>query len=361
VQHPLLAGSQNAAAFPQESSVERQWLLASKFGTAEAWQSIERYFPKNTYYILHAKEQLALLYLQEGDYDRALALFKQLAQAVQYESIRAFGLAGWGSALCLQGKYRDSAEILQQLWPNRDQLQNRRMQQLLQRAIQKNRSQLGTLPNSDQWDQWLNNLFKEEPEEPENRILYSIAETRKIQHKPLIVKGFCFFLRFAARTRGLPLCRILCHYCAAFCAAFFLALARPIKIGIGHLEVMFIGNHGAIANPSCYHMQRIILGEFRFAGRPEILEKPLPRFLARPENDFLKGGPQVRRPYPMPCNDVLRTCGGIIKDGFKSPVDFRKEGYCPNTADGVVGRLGSTYRQPVAFPIHVAPFQRESL
>ncbi|MBN2578778.1 MAG: serine/threonine protein kinase [Pirellulales bacterium] len=170
VKRPLLADAQIASSsFPKESNVHRQWLLASKWGTAEAWQSIERYFPKKTYYVLHAKQQLALLYLQEGDYGRALNLFEQLAQAT-YEPIRAFGLAGWGSVLCLQGKNQESSEVLQEFWQIHGKLQNGRMKQLLEKTIQQNRSKLGSLPNSEDWDQYLRSLFKEESEEPEKTI-----------------------------------------------------------------------------------------------------------------------------------------------------------------------------------------------
>jgi eukaryotic-like serine/threonine-protein kinase len=170
VDRPLLTNTPAVPApFPQSKTktVEGQWLLASNVGTAEAWQSIERYFPQKTSYILHAKQHLALLYLQEDEDDRALGLFDELAKVDEYESIQAFGLAGRVSVLCREKKYDDASKILQQLWPIRQQLQNRRMQQLLETTIQKNRSQLGSLANSEQWDQWLKNLFKEEPEEPE--------------------------------------------------------------------------------------------------------------------------------------------------------------------------------------------------
>jgi eukaryotic-like serine/threonine-protein kinase len=187
VPRSLLTDAQNVSAFPQESTAARQWLLASKLGTPEAWQSIERYFPKETFYVLHAKQQLALLYLRDDDWPRALALFKELARATEFKSVSAFGLAGWGCVLCLQGNYEGSLKVLQDFWPVHDKLQNDRMKRLMEKCIQKDRAKSGSLPNDKAWDDYLKGMFKDESEEPAKEPLTTPqSRARKTVYAPFV-------------------------------------------------------------------------------------------------------------------------------------------------------------------------------
>ena len=49
----------------QQQNVVRQWYMARLYGTPEAWQSVIDYFPTQTYWVNHAKQQLALIHLRE--------------------------------------------------------------------------------------------------------------------------------------------------------------------------------------------------------------------------------------------------------------------------------------------------------
>ena len=57
----LLADAKPAPpAIPKQSTVLRQWYLASQIGTEAAWQSVIDNFPENEYFTLRAEQQLAL-------------------------------------------------------------------------------------------------------------------------------------------------------------------------------------------------------------------------------------------------------------------------------------------------------------
>ena len=84
------------------------------------------YFPEKEYFARRAEQQLARIYLREGDFDRAMAIFEKLAALGDDEpELRAFGLAGKCGVLSLRGQYRESAAVLEQLWPIRDKLTRR--------------------------------------------------------------------------------------------------------------------------------------------------------------------------------------------------------------------------------------------
>ena len=64
--------------------------------------------------------------------------------------------------LTLQGKYQESADVLDELWPLRGELRDAQMQKMLDHAIKENRDKLG--PQSQrQWDQWLQTEFPATP------------------------------------------------------------------------------------------------------------------------------------------------------------------------------------------------------
>jgi hypothetical protein len=76
--------------------------------------------------------------------------------------MRAYGLAGQCSIYTLEGQYREAAGVLVQLWPIRQQVQDRQMLQLLAHAVQKLRSELGT-QTTQEWQQWLNRRVSPSP------------------------------------------------------------------------------------------------------------------------------------------------------------------------------------------------------
>ena len=73
-----------------------------------------------------------MLYLHEGEFDRAMAIFDKLAKlggdAVE---LQAFGLAGQCVILSRRGHYRESAAFFAQLLPIRDKLANEPLQKLV--------------------------------------------------------------------------------------------------------------------------------------------------------------------------------------------------------------------------------------
>ncbi len=146
---------------PKESSVERQCYRAAQLGTEAAWQSVIDYFPEKTYYVLRAKQQLSLIYLRNEQFDRAKAVFDELAALGDDQlELRAFGLAGQCGVLSLRGRYQESDAALSRLWPIRQKLDNQQMKRLLQYAVQRNRSKLGR-QTAGEWNRWLSEQFRE--------------------------------------------------------------------------------------------------------------------------------------------------------------------------------------------------------
>lgn len=160
----LLADTeQTPAPIPRQENAFRQWLFASQIGTEEAWRSIPEFFPDKPYYVNRAKQQLARIYLRESNYDRAMAIFEELAALDATEDeLRAWGLAGKCAVLALQGQHKDSAAVLSQLLPIRQKISDPLMRRMLNGAIRANQSQLGG-HSMQQWDQWLKQMPKEGP------------------------------------------------------------------------------------------------------------------------------------------------------------------------------------------------------
>jgi serine/threonine-protein kinase len=155
VPSPLLANAKQAASdIPQQATVLRQWYVASQIGTEAAWKSVIKYFPKREEFTLRAEQQLAMLYLHEGEFDRAMAIFDKLARlggdAVE---LQAFGLAGQCVVLSRRGRYRESAEAFAQLLPKRDKLSNEPLQKLVDAAEARNDAHLDQ-QNTPDWENW---------------------------------------------------------------------------------------------------------------------------------------------------------------------------------------------------------------
>jgi serine/threonine-protein kinase len=84
----------------QQPSVRQQYWHALAIGTEEALRSVATFYPPdqnalNRYYARRAQQQLAAYYLQQGDHDRSLAIYQELAALEEMEGeFRAIGLAG---------------------------------------------------------------------------------------------------------------------------------------------------------------------------------------------------------------------------------------------------------------------------
>ncbi len=111
---------------PVEDSELRQWFQATRIGTAEAWQSVIDYPDVTEVVKLRAEQQLAWVYLNELEFDRALQVFDELASSSESNAeFKAFGLAGKCGVLSLQEKYAESADVLNQFLPYRTFLARR--------------------------------------------------------------------------------------------------------------------------------------------------------------------------------------------------------------------------------------------
>lgn len=144
-----------ALAVPRQETARAQWFYATTRDTEEAWRAVIEYFPDETHLARRAKQQLARIYLLDGRYAEAMELFDELAALGETEAeFRAFGLAGRGSVLMLEGKHEQSARILDELYPAIDQLRDRQMRQLVSAAVRRNREQLGA-QTSRKWSEWL--------------------------------------------------------------------------------------------------------------------------------------------------------------------------------------------------------------
>jgi serine/threonine-protein kinase len=154
VPSPLLAGAQASASIPKQNTVLRQWYLASQIDTEAAWKSVIENFPKKEEFTLRAEQQLAMLYLHEGEFDRAMAICDKLAKlGADAVELQAFGLAGQCVILSRRGQYRQSAEALAQLLPKRDKLNNESLQKLVDAAEARNDAHLDQ-QNTPDWENW---------------------------------------------------------------------------------------------------------------------------------------------------------------------------------------------------------------
>jgi len=155
----LLAGVEGRLVARQEN-VFRQWIHATQLRTEEGWLAVIEYFPDKPYFAYRAKQQLARIYLRELRLDQAMAIFKEFADLEDTEAeLRAYGLAGQCAVLTMQGKYRESAQVLDELLPIRSQLKDPLMRQMLTYAVKTNREKLGGRFNAQKWQEWLRKQF----------------------------------------------------------------------------------------------------------------------------------------------------------------------------------------------------------
>ena len=83
--------------------------------------------------------------------------------------------------------------------------------------------------------------------------------------------------------------RILRHSCAAFCAT----LRRSFKVGVRHLQVVFQGDAGRVAQPRRNNVDRVVAGQLGFPGRTHIVKQPGPGLETSPNHQPLKLSPQI--------------------------------------------------------------------
>ncbi len=159
-ERPLINASvQDEETIPRQDTAESQWLYAFIRNTEAAWQSVPHYFPDDKSYSRRAKQSLALLYLQEYDYRRAMELFDEFASINDAEvQFKAFGLAGQAIVLNRQKKYGESAEKLVDLWPERNKLEGE-MRYLIETMLRQSQPTRDDAKSLRKWREW----FRESP------------------------------------------------------------------------------------------------------------------------------------------------------------------------------------------------------
>ena len=102
-----------------------------------------------------------MIYLREGDFDRAMTIFEKLAKLGDDEAeLRAFGLAGKCGVLSIRGKYRGVERRARSTLADPRQTDERADAELVDHAVKKNRSELG-LQTAPEWDKWFEEQFRD--------------------------------------------------------------------------------------------------------------------------------------------------------------------------------------------------------
>ena len=151
---PLItAAADDPTAIPEHDTAQSQYLYAILLGNEAGLKSVPHYFGEANVYSRLAKEQLALLYLREYDYARAMEIFDEFATYNDVEvQFRAFGVAGQAVVLYRQDRFSESADKLAQLYPLRKSLDGE-MRVLVESILQ--RSKLpGDRRTLDEWRRW---------------------------------------------------------------------------------------------------------------------------------------------------------------------------------------------------------------
>jgi serine/threonine-protein kinase len=152
----LVAAAEDPTAVPRQSSAADQELYATLLNTEAGWKSVGYYFPESRVNVQRAQQGLALLYLRDYDYQRAMEIFNEFATYNDAEvELRAFGLAGQALVLLRQDQFSEAAEKLTQLWPNRSKLDGE--MRVLVGLVLAERRVPGDLRSFRQWREWLRN------------------------------------------------------------------------------------------------------------------------------------------------------------------------------------------------------------
>ena len=144
----------NALNVERKLNAEAQYVYAAMVDTEEAWKSVAAYHPDDRLNGLRAQQQLARLYLEDDDYQRAMTVFTDFANQPDTElQFKAFGLAGQSVVLALEGRHKASADKLAELWPMRQSLDSQ-MRDLMAYVLRKNQKALAG-PMTNDWMKFL--------------------------------------------------------------------------------------------------------------------------------------------------------------------------------------------------------------
>ncbi len=152
----LIAESEDPTVVARQATAFDQRLFASLVNSEAGWKSVGYYYPESRLDVQLAKQGLALLYLRDYDYARAMELFNEFAAYNDAEvELRAFGLAGQAVVLIRQDQFEEGASKLTQLWPARDKLDGE--MRVLVGLVLAERRVPGDVRSFRQWREWLRN------------------------------------------------------------------------------------------------------------------------------------------------------------------------------------------------------------
>jgi len=150
----LLVPIDQGVVIPAHETAAAQYVYAVMLNTEDAWKSVPHYFPNDKTYSRRATQHLAMLYLQELDFENARKIFDQFALVSDVEQqYKAWGLAGQAIVLNRLGQYRESASKLALLWPLRDKLEGE-MRTLVAPTFRSNQKSLGVTQAAQGWETW---------------------------------------------------------------------------------------------------------------------------------------------------------------------------------------------------------------
>ncbi len=156
---PVLADVAQRLPIPRERTALIQYLDALQLGTTEAWESVINYFPeqKDEYWVNQARRQLARIYFNRGEHDKALELFDELAaQDSQInQQFWAFGVIGKAAILTIEKRYQESTDLIEPHLAVLRTFRDSYMSQLLDWTVRKNKSEL-VEPDPTDLDEWFN-------------------------------------------------------------------------------------------------------------------------------------------------------------------------------------------------------------
>jgi serine/threonine-protein kinase len=151
----LADAKESEQSIAKASSAARQYLIACRLGTEEAWKSVINNFgdTNDKIYTPRAQEQLALVYLEKRDLKHAMEIFDELvAMGDAWPEYEAFGLAGRSVAYYFKHQDEQFEQALNKLDPLLSKLNNPLMRLLVANAIKNNRPNSQSVLAGPEWD-----------------------------------------------------------------------------------------------------------------------------------------------------------------------------------------------------------------
>lgn len=113
---PAFLERKQTSSIARLDTVEEQWVFATQLGTVDAWKSVIRFFPEKEYWKRKAQQQLALVYMREGNNQEAQKIFISFIEMTPIDKkYQNFGYAGIAWCMAYDGKNSEAAWTLSNL------------------------------------------------------------------------------------------------------------------------------------------------------------------------------------------------------------------------------------------------------